>query len=307
MSQENDEKEKMICPICGKEYTLKRYYDKHIKGHEEKDKKKAEHKEKIEKQLNEKVKEVNEKQKEYEEKKDKLSPKDDEFWMRFWATLEGISSQNAMILGALENIEKNTNIEKETKIRLESLIGHALKSLDKTNEITELIANTPAVVLKDNQVAVIDEGKKVESAPISKKAQERTRVEEEIITTSDGVQIEQELTPMPGSNNNAFGNTSGGFTDNEFKEVKEKAINNAKKEMTKSTPVNNFDEEKEYQIEAEIKGSTQKALLLTFNIEGQPESWVPKSTVKSSFRDEKNIKQYFVIDKWILKKNGIIF
>ena len=56
-------------------------------------------------------------------------------------------------------------------------------------------------------------------------------------------------------------------------------------------------------VVGEIKGSTEKALLITFT--SGNEVWIPKSTIKSNFEEESKEKQSFLIDSWVLQKNKV--
>ena len=56
-------------------------------------------------------------------------------------------------------------------------------------------------------------------------------------------------------------------------------------------------------VAGEIKGSTEKALLITFT--SGSEVWIPKSTIKSNFEEESKEKQSFLIDSWVLQKNKV--
>jgi len=56
-------------------------------------------------------------------------------------------------------------------------------------------------------------------------------------------------------------------------------------------------------VVGEIKGSTEKALLITFT--NGSEVWIPKSTIKSKFKEESKEQQSFLIDSWVLQKNKI--
>lgn len=58
------------------------------------------------------------------------------------------------------------------------------------------------------------------------------------------------------------------------------------------------------EIEGSIQAKTPKAVLIKFN--ETSEHWVPKSLIKSNFKDSKELTQRFLIDTWILKKNEII-
>lgn len=53
-------------------------------------------------------------------------------------------------------------------------------------------------------------------------------------------------------------------------------------------------------VKGEITGLTDKALLIRFS-EGV-EVWIPNSTVKSKYSEEKNKLQKFFIDSWIKTK-----
>lgn len=50
---------------------------------------------------------------------------------------------------------------------------------------------------------------------------------------------------------------------------------------------------------------TEKAVQISFT-NGKTEVWIPKSTIHSTMKDDKTIEQTFVIDSWVLKKNGVI-
>jgi len=53
-----------------------------------------------------------------------------------------------------------------------------------------------------------------------------------------------------------------------------------------------------------IKGETDKALLIQFD--SGIDVWIPKSRIHSSFDQNKNDNQKFLIDDWILKKNEVL-
>ncbi len=57
-------------------------------------------------------------------------------------------------------------------------------------------------------------------------------------------------------------------------------------------------------VKGEIKGFTEKALLITFT--NGDEVWIPKSTIKSKFNEESKEKQNFLIASWVLQKNKIL-
>lgn len=57
------------------------------------------------------------------------------------------------------------------------------------------------------------------------------------------------------------------------------------------------------QIEGSIKGETEKAILI--DLDAGQEIWIPKSGIRSQYTSRDNVKQTFLIDNWILKKNNI--
>jgi PII-like signaling protein len=57
-------------------------------------------------------------------------------------------------------------------------------------------------------------------------------------------------------------------------------------------------------INGVIEGETEKALLIQF--ENNKEIWIPKSVIRSNYDSINEIKQNFIIDNWILKKNNVI-
>ncbi|MFO8020435.1 MAG: hypothetical protein R6U96_17570 [Promethearchaeia archaeon] len=57
-------------------------------------------------------------------------------------------------------------------------------------------------------------------------------------------------------------------------------------------------------LDGAISGKTAKALLIRF--EGGKEEWIPKSTIHNDYDSEEGVIQPFLIDNWVLKKNGII-
>ncbi|MGV9174117.1 MAG: hypothetical protein ACOC44_05450 [Promethearchaeia archaeon] len=57
-------------------------------------------------------------------------------------------------------------------------------------------------------------------------------------------------------------------------------------------------------LDGAITGKTAKALLIRF--EGGKEEWIPKSTIHSEYENEEGVIQPFLIDNWVLEKNGII-
>ncbi len=68
-----------------------------------------------------------------------------------------------------------------------------------------------------------------------------------------------------------------------------------------SSSGNNGNEKRK--LRGSIKTETAKALLIM--LPSGREQWFPKTTVSSQFNPEKEIEQIFLIDKWILEKNGI--
>ena len=79
--------------------------------------------------------------------------------------------------------------------------------------------------------------------------------------------------------------------------------NNTFQEARKSIP-NTEEGDKSQKLNGTIKGETDKALLLKFD--NGSEIWVPKSTIQTAFRNEKNVAQTFTIETWILRKNKVI-
>ncbi|KKL13664.1 hypothetical protein LCGC14_2523490, partial [marine sediment metagenome] len=78
--------------------------------------------------------------------------------------------------------------------------------------------------------------------------------------------------------------------------------NNTFQEARKSIP-NTEEGDKSQKLNGTIKGETDKALLLKFD--NGSEIWVPKSTIQTAFRNEKNVAQTFTIETWILRKNKV--
>lgn len=52
------------------------------------------------------------------------------------------------------------------------------------------------------------------------------------------------------------------------------------------------------------EGKTEKALLILFKSGKQ--TLIPKSAIRSDFDEESSDMQQFIIDIWVLKKNGIV-
>ncbi|MFX0081479.1 MAG: hypothetical protein ACFE94_06985 [Candidatus Hodarchaeota archaeon] len=57
------------------------------------------------------------------------------------------------------------------------------------------------------------------------------------------------------------------------------------------------------QLKGKILGETEKALRVAIN--NGSDIWIPKSTIKSQYNPEINIKQTFLIDSWFLEKNNL--
>ncbi len=68
-----------------------------------------------------------------------------------------------------------------------------------------------------------------------------------------------------------------------------------------SSSGNNGNEKRK--LRGSIKTETAKALLIM--LPSGREQWFPKTTISSQFNPEKEIEQVFLIDRWILEKNGI--
>lgn len=328
-----DDKEKLSCPVCGKVYTKQSFFDKHVSKCKELKEEAKEHEEKITNVLKTKVAEVNQSAKEYAEVKDKLTPKDEQFWMRFWGTLEGISAQNALILGSMQNIENNTNITKEVRLRTEAMIDAIIKTMDETNKIAELIASTPAVIVKGNllDLPTADEeiSRRTEIATEKMEGHVQQKTEQEIYEeqrlAADSATYEAMLksTPNPAIEKAkaiqrekdalnivkddggfiAFGKTAKktpNFT--EFNETIQVELPIIPKSMPKiEEPVMG---DKMTTAVCSVKSSSEKAMLLIFP--NGKESWLPKSTIHNNYSTDRGSTQEFVIDNWIVKKNELI-
>jgi len=88
-----------------------------------------------------------------------------------------------------------------------------------------------------------------------------------------------------------------------FEEINGNAINN-KNSITSNVQSDKFKNQEMSQIDGEIKGETEKALLINFK--SGHELWIPKSTIHCQYTLKKDIDQKFLIDNWILKRNKVI-
>ena len=64
------------------------------------------------------------------------------------------------------------------------------------------------------------------------------------------------------------------------------------------------DDQNYSEMSGQIKGETEKALLILFT--NGKEVWLPKSTIHSKYDSLQISTQKFLIDRWILEKNGLI-
>jgi hypothetical protein len=71
---------------------------------------------------------------------------------------------------------------------------------------------------------------------------------------------------------------------------------------TKKTQSSNIEDRT--RLDGAMTGKTAKALLIRF--EGGKEEWIPKSAIHNEYKNEEDIIQPFLIDNWVLEKNGII-
>ncbi len=88
-----------------------------------------------------------------------------------------------------------------------------------------------------------------------------------------------------------------------------KEYNNSLLQNNKNTPnfnsenVSNRDNRDISDVHGIIKGETEKALLIDFDI--GKEIWIPKSTIHRQYNPKKDISQNFLIDNWVLNRNKI--
>ncbi len=74
-------------------------------------------------------------------------------------------------------------------------------------------------------------------------------------------------------------------------------------ESIKNSSSNSNNGNEKRKVSGSIKTETAKALLIM--LPSGREQWFPKTTISSQYNPEKEIEQIFLIDKWILEKNGI--
>lgn len=101
------------------------------------------------------------------------------------------------------------------------------------------------------------------------------------------------------------------FVKNRVQERQIQPIEHSNMERVEIEPVKqeqksfkNKKNDEQVKVSGVVNGSTQKALLILFD--NGKEGWVPKSTVHSEYKEEKNSFNEFLIDAWILKNNNII-
>ncbi len=87
------------------------------------------------------------------------------------------------------------------------------------------------------------------------------------------------------------------FDEIQQKEAEAKEVTSYKNEITLP--------EGTRQLKGTVEIITEKAVQISFT-NGKAEIWIPKSTIHSTMKDDKSIEQTFVIDSWVLKKNGVI-
>ncbi len=59
-------------------------------------------------------------------------------------------------------------------------------------------------------------------------------------------------------------------------------------------------------VKGKITTETAKALNIDFFKNDGETTWIPKSTIKSQFKSDKEIEQDFSIETWVLEKNKVI-
>jgi len=62
--------------------------------------------------------------------------------------------------------------------------------------------------------------------------------------------------------------------------------------------------EKQTEIKGNVKALTPKAVLVI--LEDGKETWIPKSTIHTEYKEDKSITQKFLVDNWLLKRNKVI-
>ncbi|TXT61771.1 MAG: hypothetical protein BAJALOKI2v1_10041 [Promethearchaeota archaeon] len=85
--------------------------------------------------------------------------------------------------------------------------------------------------------------------------------------------------------------------------LEEKIINATSTESIAEREFPSDTQEGKTEIEGTIEGSTEKALLIKLG-EGR-EVWIPKSTIHNDFEMQKEVRQNFLIDNWVLNRKDI--
>lgn len=87
----------------------------------------------------------------------------------------------------------------------------------------------------------------------------------------------------------------------EEKPIKKPANNQTKPPMQKINT-----EKPNVKVEGIIKAETPKAICIDFPNK-EKDTWIPKSTIRSEYDiKNKDDKQLFCIDQWVLKKNSVV-
>jgi hypothetical protein len=293
--------EELTCPNpnCNKVYTKKNFYDKHVaKCLLEAEKLKEKHD-----AMDEKVNEINEKTRENAKKRQSLNPDDEQFWTRFWATQEGILSQQTIVASHLEKLIEILGVDKNVRSRQVAALDNAIRLIEKT------------MIVEDSK---------------TREKMEKEVIREEINSTVDKMIkdeefLEDELVSFPGDVESKFSETvelkpeetltffqtpkKSGFlgTDETFNETFKNSLPASSKPdlkpMDKNRPKDDgkyYDPKDFFKLEATITAETEKAVMIKSS---GFEFWIPKSTIRSEFNLDATNAQIIVVDNWIIKRN----
>jgi len=292
--------DEFVCPICDKRYTKKHFFEAHVETCKKK-KKQLE----IEEE-DEEITEDDEEMEEEEEQEETLKPrKSKEIEVpkgieikdrdKLWAAIEGqnvlLSNMNE-ILGEIRDAVK---VDNNVRTRYIHMIDRFLNLMDK-NPLPAIEHPTAPCNMSESEVE--EEELEEETGKVIT-FENYEEPDPEDIVEIDGRKFQMpskeemgiKTAPKP-----AFApKKAPGFAK------KKPALTTADK--VKSEPKKNGNDDKYTHLNASIKASTMKALMLVFD---NGECWVPKSTIANDYKDKENVVQSFQIAKWILKKNNII-
>ncbi len=214
---------------------------------------------------------------------------------RFWAWTEGFGLQIGTIIGFLEDFKNNMGNTYSIIRSMNVTAQHIRDSVKIMRENMDVFKDIKTSLMAINtSIADVLETKKYGKI-IDEDRIEELKENKKIKKVSPGF----ESKPKPKTQEEADIET--------LEELEEEGLVEVKSVPNSDVVSYKDDEtlpEHTRKLEGKIDIATPKALMILFA--NGKEAWIPKSTLKGDYEEEKGLAQDFIIDSWVLIKNGVI-